>query len=83
MSLAPNIYHGRNIDHLLKASGYVYNNGYRTVKEFIAIFGFDPQFESEFFKITAHGFVFANKRFNDLCNTHFAMVKTNYNALKN
>lgn len=81
MTLVPNTYKGRYVGHLLNASGYVYRNGYRTVGEFMGLFGFDPRSEPEFFKITVTGLVVAKESFSRLCDTHFNSVQENYDSI--
>jgi len=63
---------------LIKASGYVYRNGYDTPAQFREAFGFDATNHPRYFRITATGLVVALSTFVHDCRAHFENVRANY-----
>jgi hypothetical protein len=61
---------------LLKASGYVYHSGKRTVAEFVKLFGFTPT--APYFHIGRNGLVACTSLFRVECDRHFDRVRSNW-----
>ncbi len=68
-------------DEALKASGYVYRNGYSSRAEFQSSFGFDALRYPSLFRQTTTDLIVASSQFISDCSAHFANVRGNYARL--